>query len=120
MSTTSPPAELLRVQGLCSGYGVSQVLFGVDLQIGEGEILGLLGRNGMGKTTFVRSVLGLIKPTQGTIAFGDRAIAGMAPHRRRRIDVNRRADRCGNGWKGDALAKEDAVAEIEMIHVLTA
>jgi ABC-type branched-chain amino acid transport systems, ATPase component len=81
VGTASPPAELLRVQGLCSGYGVSQVLFGVDLQIGEGEILGLLGRNGMGKTTFVRSVLGLIKPTQGTIAFGDRAIAGMAPHR---------------------------------------
>ena len=81
VSTTSPSAELLRVQGLCSGYGMSQVLFGVDLQIGEGEILGLLGRNGMGKTTFVRSVLGLIKPTQGTIAFGDRAIGGMAPHR---------------------------------------
>jgi branched-chain amino acid transport system ATP-binding protein len=81
VSAMPPPAELLRVQGLCSGYGVSQVLFGVDLRIGEGEILGLLGRNGMGKTTFVRSVLGLIKPTQGTIAFGDRAIGGMAPHR---------------------------------------
>ena len=81
MIAPSSTRELLRVQGLYSGYGRSQVLFGVDLQIAEGEILGLLGRNGMGKTTLVRSILGLIKPTGGSIVFGGRATTGVAPHR---------------------------------------
>ncbi|WP_332813285.1 ABC transporter ATP-binding protein [Ramlibacter sp.] len=80
---TSPGVApgLLRVQGLCSGYGRSQVLFGVDLHIGEGEILGVLGRNGMGKTTLVRSIMGLLRPTGGTVELGGRAIVGLAPHR---------------------------------------
>jgi branched-chain amino acid transport system ATP-binding protein len=73
--------ELLEVDGLCAGYGQSQVLFGVALRVGEGEIVGLLGRNGMGKTTLVRSVLGLIKPTAGSVVFGGQAIAGTAPYR---------------------------------------
>ena len=73
--------ELLRVQGLCAGYGLSRVLFGVDLHVGQGEILGVLGRNGMGKTTLVRSIMGLIKPTQGRITFSNQPILGLAPHR---------------------------------------
>jgi branched-chain amino acid transport system ATP-binding protein len=77
-ATTDP---LLRVQGLCSGYGRSQVLFGVDLQVGDGEIVGLLGRNGMGKTTLVRSVMGLLKPGAGQIEFRGRAIAGLPAHK---------------------------------------
>jgi branched-chain amino acid transport system ATP-binding protein len=81
VSASSPSPQLLDVQGLCSGYGRSQVLFGVGLHVAEGEIVGLLGRNGMGKTTLVRSVLGLIKPTSGTVAFGGQSIAAMAPHR---------------------------------------
>jgi branched-chain amino acid transport system ATP-binding protein len=74
-------AELLKVEGLCSGYGRSQVLFGVRLHVAQGEIVGLLGRNGMGKTTLVRSILGLLKPTAGTVVFDGQPIAGMAPHR---------------------------------------
>ena len=81
MSAMAAPAELLRVRGLCSGYGRSQVLFGMDLDIGPGEIVGLLGRNGMGKTTLVRSVMGLIRPTAGEVVFDGRAIGAMAPHR---------------------------------------
>ena len=81
MSGPAAASQLLRVEGLCSGYGRSQVLFGMDLQIGPGEIVGLLGRNGMGKTTFVRSVMGLIKPTQGQVVFGGLSITGMAAHR---------------------------------------
>ena len=81
MSRPVPPGELLRVRGLCSGYGRSQVLFGMDLDIGPGEIVGMLGRNGMGKTTLVRSVMGLIKPTAGEVVFDGRAIHAMAPHR---------------------------------------
>ncbi len=73
--------ELLQVRELCAGYGLGQVLYDVDLHIGQGEILGVLGRNGMGKTTLVRSIMGLIKPSHGQITFGDLAISGMAPHR---------------------------------------
>lgn len=72
--------ELLDVQGLCSGYGLSQVLFGVDLHIRQGEILGVLGRNGMGKTTLVRSIMGLVKPTQGQVHFCGAPIAGLLPN----------------------------------------
>jgi branched-chain amino acid transport system ATP-binding protein len=74
-------AELLRVQGLSAGYGRTPVLFNVDLDVGEGEIVGLLGRNGMGKTTLVRCVLGLIAPTGGTIAFNGETLVGLPPHR---------------------------------------
>jgi branched-chain amino acid transport system ATP-binding protein len=81
VSTAALSPELLEVEGLCSGYGRSQVLFGVGLHVAEGEIVGLLGRNGMGKTTLVRSLLGLIKPTAGTVVFAGQPIAGLAPHR---------------------------------------
>ena len=75
------PPELLGVQGLCAGYGLSQVLFGVDLHIKPSEILGVLGRNGMGKTTLVRSIMGLIKPSQGRIHFCGSPITDMPPNR---------------------------------------
>jgi branched-chain amino acid transport system ATP-binding protein len=73
--------ELLRVQGLNAGYGRTPVLFDVDLNVGEGEIVGLLGRNGMGKTTLVRCVLGLIAPSAGTITFNGETILAQPPHR---------------------------------------
>src|SRR5690606_3891440 len=60
---------LLEVEGLQTAYGDSQVLFGIDLAIGPGEVATLLGRNGMGKTTTVRSILGLTRARAGTISF---------------------------------------------------
>ena len=71
---------MLEVQGLCAGYGTSAVLFGIDLAVGAGEIVGVLGRNGMGKTTLVRSILGLVRPGAGSIAFDGRPIRGLAPN----------------------------------------
>jgi len=59
---------LLEVQGLEAAYGASQVLFGLDLQLRRGEVATLLGRNGMGKSTAIRAVLGLTPATRGTIA----------------------------------------------------
>ena len=78
MTTTTP---LLDVAGVHAGYGASEVLFGVDLTVARGEIVGVLGRNGMGKTTLVRTVMGLVRPSAGTIAFAGRAIGGLAPNR---------------------------------------
>jgi branched-chain amino acid transport system ATP-binding protein len=57
----------LEVEGLETSYGRSQVLFGIDLAVGVGEVLGVMGRNGMGKTTTVRSIMGLTRPQRGTV-----------------------------------------------------
>jgi branched-chain amino acid transport system ATP-binding protein len=72
---------MLRVEGLQTSYGRSQVLFGVDLAIGEGEVVTLLGRNGMGKTTTVRSIMGMTKPHAGSVSFRGRELRGLASHR---------------------------------------
>ncbi len=72
---------MLEVSDLEGGYGLGQVLFGVDLAVGEGEILALLGRNGMGKTTTVRMIFGLLAPTAGDIRLRGRSLVGMKPHR---------------------------------------
>ena len=61
----SQAPELLRCRGLQAGYGASQVLFGVDLTIRAGEVVGLLGRNGMGKSTTIKSLVGALKPRAG-------------------------------------------------------
>ena len=57
---------MLMVQGIETAYGASQVLFGLDLALSAGEVATLLGRNGMGKTTTVRSILGIAPPRAGT------------------------------------------------------
>ena len=72
---------LLEVRGLHAGYGGSEVLAGIDLAVGAGEIVGVLGRNGMGKTTLVRAVMGLLHPSAGSIVFAGRSLVGLAPNR---------------------------------------
>jgi branched-chain amino acid transport system ATP-binding protein len=67
---------LLEVTDLETAYGSSQVLFGISLQISEGETVTLLGRNGMGKTTAVRSIMGLARSSKGKIIFRDKRIDG--------------------------------------------
>jgi branched-chain amino acid transport system ATP-binding protein len=71
---------LLKVQGLHAGYGRSPVLFDVNLQVAPGEIVGLLGRNGMGKTTLVRTVMGLIRPTAGSVSLAGQPLARLPTH----------------------------------------
>jgi branched-chain amino acid transport system ATP-binding protein len=80
-------SALLDVEGLHAGYGAVPVLFGIDLAVGAGEIVGVLGRNGMGKTTLVRAVMGLVRPSAGRIAFDARAIGGLAPNRVARAGI---------------------------------
>jgi branched-chain amino acid transport system ATP-binding protein len=78
---------LLKVESLETAYGSSQVLFGVGLEIAPGEMNTLLGRNGMGKTTTVRSILGLTRPFKGSIAFRGERIDRLAPDRIARLGI---------------------------------
>ena len=78
---------LLDVQGLHGGYAGSPVLFDIDLQLGAGEIVGLIGRNGMGKTTLVRSIMGLTPPSSGRVSFGGRSTFGLPAHRVARLGL---------------------------------
>ncbi len=73
-------AELLNVQGLAAGYGSSQVLFDVSFTVKEGEFVILLGRNGMGKSTVIKALMGLIPVSAGTIQFAAQTLNGLAPH----------------------------------------
>ena len=72
---------MLTVENLDAGYGEAQILFGVDLSVGAGEVVTLLGRNGMGKTTTIRSIMGLIRPKAGRVSFGGVDLTGSAPFR---------------------------------------
>ena len=79
--------SLLELKGVETFYGASQALFGVSLDVREGEVVALMGRNGMGKTTTIGSVLGLVRPRSGSIRFGGREIAGQRPHRIARLGL---------------------------------
>ncbi|MGD9951732.1 MAG: ABC transporter ATP-binding protein [Burkholderiales bacterium] len=72
---------MLKVEGLETAYGLSQVLFGVSLEIAEGEVVTLLGRNGMGKTTTVLSIMGVVRPRGGRVEMGGAPIAGLPSFR---------------------------------------
>ncbi len=78
---------LLKLDGVTAAYGASQALFGVDLEIREGEVVALMGRNGMGKTTTVRTVCALLRPRAGSITFAGRPTRGLPVHRVARLGI---------------------------------
>jgi len=78
---------MLRVESLNTYYGDSHILRGVDLAIEAGQSVGLLGRNGMGKTTLIRSVMGYVKAASGRVQFDGRDIAGWPPEKVARLGV---------------------------------
>jgi branched-chain amino acid transport system ATP-binding protein len=80
-------APLLAVEDIHSAYGLSRVLFGVSLEVAAGECVCLLGRNGVGKTTTMRSVMGLLPPTSGHVRWKGGEITGWAPHRVARAGI---------------------------------
>jgi branched-chain amino acid transport system ATP-binding protein len=79
--------SLLRLEAVAASYGASQALFGVDLDLAEGEMLALMGRNGMGKTTTIRAVFGLTPPSAGAVRFAGTDITGRQPHRIARLGL---------------------------------
>ena len=78
---------MLTIKGLNTHYGASHILQGVDLDLPQGRIAAVLGRNGVGKTTTVKTVMGLVSPSSGSIVLEGREIAGFAPHKVARAGV---------------------------------
>ena len=78
---------LLAVEELHAHYGKSHILHGVSLQIDAGEIVCLLGRNGVGKSTTLKSIMGLVRPSRGRVLFKERAIEGLPPYRVARLGL---------------------------------
>ena len=74
------PMALLQIQNVSSGYGQVQILWDVSLELEPGKLTALVGSNGVGKTTLLRTVVGLLKPWQGSIAFRGRDVTRVSPH----------------------------------------
>ena len=85
--TSAVSAPVLRIRDLNAFYGESHVLHGVDLDVAEGEVVTLLGRNGSGRTSTLRSILGLVGRRTGSIEVRGRETVAMAPHRIARLGI---------------------------------
>jgi len=78
---------LVGVDDVHTYYGKSHILHGVSLNIAPGEVVGLLGRNGVGKSTTLKTIMGLVRPSQGTVRFEGISINGTAPHKLARLGI---------------------------------
>jgi branched-chain amino acid transport system ATP-binding protein len=78
---------LVAVDGLHTYYGKSHILDGVSLRVGRGEVVGLLGRNGVGKSTTLKTIMGLVNAREGNVLFDGQSIVGVAPHHLARMGI---------------------------------
>ena len=84
-ATTREP--LVVVEDLHTFYGKSHILHGVSLSVGRGEVVGLLGRNGVGKSTTLKTIMGLVSPSQGKVLFEGKPVTGMPAHKIARLGI---------------------------------
>ena len=91
MSAATTPAKgdapLLQVEGLNAWYGAAQILFGVSLQVGRGEVVALMGRNGAGKSTTLKSIAALVQRRDGAVRFMGSDVSRLAPHQIARLGL---------------------------------
>jgi branched-chain amino acid transport system ATP-binding protein len=80
-STSTSSAPLILVEDVHTYYGKSHILHGVSLTVGPGEVVGLLGRNGVGKSTTLKTIMGLVQPSQGKVLLEGSSITGTPPHK---------------------------------------
>ena len=78
---------MLAARDVHAFYGKSHILHGVSLEVGAGEVVGLLGRNGVGKSTTLKTIMGLVRPARGAIVFDGRDVTGVATHRLARLGL---------------------------------
>ena len=96
---------MLVLDNVDAHYGKSHVLHGVSIEVRAGEVVGLLGRNGVGKTTTLKAIMGLVRRTGGRIAFEGRDLAGLPPHGLARLGI---AGSVVAGFVGQSLGWYDA------------
>jgi branched-chain amino acid transport system ATP-binding protein len=88
MSAAGPNAQpLVLVEDVHTYYGKSHILHGVSLHVGPGEVVGLLGRNGVGKSTTLKTIMGLVQPSQGRVLLSGDAIGGLPAHKLARLGI---------------------------------
>ena len=88
MSASADSATpLVLVEDVHTYYGKSHILHGVTLEVGAGEVVGLLGRNGVGKSTTLKTIMGLVQPSHGTVLLDGNAITGLPPHKLARMGI---------------------------------
>jgi len=88
MSAAGPNAQpLILVEDVHTYYGKSHILHGVSLHVGPGEVVGLLGRNGVGKSTTLKTIMGLVQPSQGRVLLNGDAIGGLPAHKLARLGI---------------------------------
>jgi branched-chain amino acid transport system ATP-binding protein len=88
MITAHAPMEpLVSVENLHTYYGKSHILDGVSLHVGSGEVVGLLGRNGVGKSTTLKTIMGLVRPSQGKVLLAGYSITGLPSHKLARLGI---------------------------------
>ena len=78
---------MLALHDVHTYYGKSHILHGVSIEVGAGEVVGLLGRNGVGKSTTLKTIMGIVRPSQGRVVFEQRDVSGMPPYRVARIGI---------------------------------
>jgi branched-chain amino acid transport system ATP-binding protein len=87
IASDAAKAPLVHVEGIHTYYGKSHILHGVSLQVGRGEVVGLLGRNGVGKSTTLKTIMGLVHPSRGKVLFEGSAVTSLPAHRLARIGI---------------------------------
>src|ERR1700677_3734103 len=85
--STDGTTPLVLVEDVHTYYGKSHILHGVSLNVGVGEVVGLLGRNGVGKSTTLKTIMGLVQPSHGTVLLDGNAITGLPPHKLARLGI---------------------------------
>jgi branched-chain amino acid transport system ATP-binding protein len=101
------PAPLIEARALHAYYGTSHILRGVDFAVGRGETVALMGRNGMGKSTLLKTLVGLVPPRRGRVRIGDRDMTGRAPYEIAQLGVAFVPE--GRGIFGNLSVKENLV-----------
>jgi branched-chain amino acid transport system ATP-binding protein len=98
---------LINAQGLHTYYGASHILRGINFSVARGETIGLMGRNGMGKSTLLKSIMGLVKPRSGSIAITGKSMMGRAPYEIARLGIAYVPE--GRGIFGNLSVKENLI-----------
>lgn len=102
-----PETPLISAHGLHTHYGQSHILRGVDFVVGQGQTIGLMGRNGMGKTTLLKSIMGIVKPSGGGVLIKGHPMTGASPYAVARLGIAYVPE--GRGIIGNLSVKENLV-----------